>query len=67
VTGMSALDDIYSPENIARSRARAASIRRSVVAGELAPYWLETADEMDAYALERELNPKTRVIGSDDR
>ena len=48
------LNDIYSPENIARSRARAASIRRSVGDGVLEPYWLETADEMDAYALERE-------------
>lgn len=46
--------DIYSPENIARSRARAAGIRATHAEGELSDDWLEVADQVDAYADERE-------------
>lgn len=49
------MTDIYSPENIARSRSRAAAIRAQVSRGELDATWLETAAEMEAYAREREL------------
>lgn len=48
------LSDIYSPENIARSRARATNLRRMVARGEIGAEWLTTADEVDAYAAERE-------------
>lgn len=49
------MSDIYSAENIARSRARAAGIRRMVADGELeAGEWLQIADDVEAYALERE-------------
>jgi len=48
------LDDVYSAENIARSRSRSASIRAAVSAGELGPEWVEVADGIDAGADERE-------------
>ncbi len=49
------LTDIYSPENIARSRARAEEIRAKVAEGELdAEDWLRAADEIETYAAERE-------------
>lgn len=47
------LADIYSPENIARSRGRAAWMRAAVERGELGREWLNTAAEVDAYADER--------------
>jgi ATP-dependent protease HslVU (ClpYQ) peptidase subunit len=46
--------DIYSPANIARSRARAATIRTRVEAGELGAEWLDIAAEVEAYADDRE-------------
>lgn len=46
--------NIYSPENIARSRARAAWMRAAVERGELGAEWLDTATEVEAYANERE-------------
>jgi hypothetical protein len=51
---VSALDDIYSPENIARSRTRAANMRRMVASGEIGPEWSQAADQIDIYADERE-------------
>lgn len=48
------LDDIYSPENIARSKARAASIRQQVQDGRLPADWEQTAREIEADAVERE-------------
>lgn len=57
------LDDIYSPENIARSRARATGIRDMVAGGNFddaqALEWLEAADAIDAGADDRELNRRT--------
>ncbi len=47
------MENIYSRENIARSRARADSIRRQVADGELELSWLVTADEIEKYADER--------------
>ena len=49
------MTDIYSPENIARSRARAKAMREMATAGELAENWFGIADDVDAYADEREL------------
>ena len=54
------IEDIYSPENIARSRARAAAFRVKVERGELGAEWLTTADEVDAYADERERDAAAR-------
>lgn len=53
LTGM---DDIYSPENIARSRARAAQMRAQIEAGDLSPAdeWSEVVTAMEADADERE-------------
>ena len=48
------MTDIYIPENIARSRARARGMRQMVASGELAENWNAIADEVDAYANERE-------------
>lgn len=50
------MNDIYSPENIARSRMRAAALRAMVADGRLDARdgWLTTADEVDAAADERE-------------
>ena len=48
------MTDIYSPENIARSRARARGMRQMVLEGKLAENWNAIADEVDAYADERE-------------
>lgn len=48
------MENIYSAENIARSRARATSIRNQVANGLLEDAWLVTADEIDSYARERE-------------
>lgn len=53
---MDAMSNIYSPENIARSRARAASMRHQVAEGVLEDIWLTTADEIDTYANEREMH-----------
>lgn len=47
--------NIFSAENIARSRARAAGIREMVAAGTLTDSWATTADAIDADADEREL------------
>lgn len=51
---MADVTNIYTPENIARSRARAASMRDLVDQGQLEPEWRTVADEIDAYADERE-------------
>ena len=48
------MTNIYTPENIARSRARAASMRALVDEGHLGAEWRTVADEIDAYADERE-------------
>jgi len=48
------LDDVYSAENIARSRRRAAEIRAGVEAGSLGPEWSEVAAGVEAGADERE-------------
>ena len=48
------MHDIYSTENIARSRARAKSIRSQVANRQLPDSWLVTADEIDNYASDRE-------------
>ena len=58
------MTDIYTAANIARSRARAASIRRAVADGTLASYWLDTADEVDVYADEREATNHTNGSGA---
>lgn len=51
---MSVSDDIYSPENIERSRARARGIRALVEEGNLDPAWLSAAAEAERLADERE-------------
>lgn len=51
---VSDLADIYSPENIARSRARAAQMRADAAAGILPPEWAKIADDVEAYATQRE-------------
>ena len=58
------MDDIYSPENIARSRARAAAIRADVQDGSLEASWLNVADEVDDYANEREADARRRAEGN---
>lgn len=55
------MDNIYSPENIARSRARAASMREMVAAGTLGPEHFQIADDMDQYADEREAKAMSGV------
>ena len=52
------MTNIYTPENIARSRARAREIRQMAIRGKLAANWFATADEIDAYADEREAAPR---------
>jgi hypothetical protein len=52
------VNNIYSPESIALTRRRAAAIRAQVERGELDRSWIETADELDAYAAEREAGPR---------
>ena len=47
------MTNIYTAENVARSRARAAGIRQMVADGRLSADWLVTADEVDVYADER--------------
>ncbi|MET0716227.1 MAG: hypothetical protein ABWY57_15065 [Mycetocola sp.] len=47
-------DDIYSPENIERSRARARGIRAMVEDGKLGREWLDFATEVERLADERE-------------
>lgn len=49
--------DIYSPENIARSRERAAAIRVMVAEGILEPEWLDGAAAIEADATQREEPP----------
>jgi hypothetical protein len=54
---MDPLNNIYSPENIARSRARAASMREGIAAGRIHDpdgEYLAAADAIDADADERE-------------
>jgi hypothetical protein len=51
------IDNIYSAENIARSRGRAAALRRMVDAGELDDAdgeWLRAADGIERDAAARE-------------
>lgn len=45
---------IYTPQNIARSRARAQAIREAVERGELDESWRNISVVMEAYADERE-------------
>lgn len=58
---MSALADVFSPENIARSRARAAKIRSAVDRGELGAEWLDIAADIETGADEREMEARTRA------
>ena len=57
------MNDIYSPENIERSRLRAREIRLRVDEGRLPDpaEWLRVADEVDAYADEREREAQRRL------
>lgn len=55
------MDDIYSPENIARSRSRAAHFRELVAEGTIDESWLVTAGEVEAYAEEREKEAAARA------
>ena len=48
------MTDIYTAENIARSRARATMIRQMATRENLGQNWFEIADEIDAYANRRE-------------
>ena len=47
-------ENIYTPENIARSRTRAQHLRERVRAGELPDGWLLIAEQIESYADERE-------------
>ncbi|MDR6868160.1 hypothetical protein J2Y69_002771 [Microbacterium resistens] len=58
------MTDIYSPDNIARSRARAAEFRERVERGELDETYLEVAVEMEAYADEREQTAQKNAPGA---
>lgn len=55
-TTLTGMDDIYSPENIARTRRRAAQMRQQIEAGDLSPAedWQEVVANMEADADERE-------------
>lgn len=53
---LAGMDDVYSSENIARTRRRAAQMRQQIEAGALSPAedWLEVVANMEADADERE-------------
>jgi hypothetical protein len=51
---MSVSDNIYSAENIERSRGRARAIRNQIEAGIIGAHWLPIVAEVERYADERE-------------
>lgn len=55
---LTGIDDIYSAENIARSRSRAQQMRVQIEKGDLSPAeeWLEVVANIEADADDRERN-----------